>query len=140
MKKIFTFLGFVGIISISFWSFSFYKNTDFWLYIKKKNTEKENQTILPEKKIIKITSLGHENSYADFLWIDLIQYIGNNLSKDNYTDFSIKMLAKITEISPKFTTAYEWILWMMPIPQNTNLSYSDEQKEKLKFPLQIAEK
>lgn len=85
-------------------------------------------------------SIGHTNSYADFLWLSMIQYIGNNLSKSNYTNFSLKLIDSLTDISPKFITAYEWALLLMPIPQNSSPTYTEEQKENLIFPLEIAKK
>lgn len=72
------------------------------------------------------------------MWLGMIQYIGSNLSKGNYTNFSLKTIERITEISPKFSTAYEWALWLMPIPQTSTLTYSDEEKNNLQLPLQIA--
>lgn len=137
LKKIFATL---CVLSAVFGSFWFYKNYNFPQYIEAKNQIREQNNTLASANFIKITSLGHENSYANLLWIDLIQYIGSNIARGNYTDYSWQMLEKITEILPKFTTAYEWTLWLAPIPQNSELTYSDEQKKNLEIPLKIAEK
>lgn len=123
--KILTFFVIAAIIFVGFWH---YNHRDFAVYYAVANNKREETKSLPDTKILKITSLGHSLSYADFMWISMIQYIGNNLSSGNYADYSTLLLEKITDLSPKFHTAYEWILWMLPIPQNSNLSYSDEQK------------
>lgn len=74
------------------------------------------------------------------MWIGLIQYIGDNISRGGYTDFSLKTIERIAQVSPKFHAAYEWALWLMPIPQRSDLYYSPEEKKNLEFPLQIAYK
>lgn len=74
------------------------------------------------------------------MWISLIQYIGANVGKSShsYVPHSLTLLDRISEVSPEFASAYEWALWLMPIPQNTSLIYSEEQKSALAYPLSIA--
>lgn len=129
----------IGIIFLS-GTFFYYEKYDFVHFLENNNQKRQITQSLPSKEIIKMISIGHTNSYADFLWLSMIQYIGDNLSKSNYTNFSLKLIDSLTDISPKFITAYEWALLIMPIPQNNNLTYTEEQKENLIFPLEIAKK
>lgn len=128
----------ISIFAVLFGSFWFYKTRDFPLYSQTENSIRENSPNIPSKKIIQIASLGHENSYADLLWIGMIQYIGGNLSRGNFEKFSLINIERITEILPTFSTAYEWALWLMPIPQNSEMTYSSEQKKALELPLALA--
>lgn len=134
-KKIFSILIIFSLLAISF--FYYYKK-DFFVNLAINNEKRQIQNSVPDKKILEITSLGHSLSYADFMWISMIQYIGSNIGNGDYKDHSIALLERITELSPKFSTAYEWILWMLPIPQNSNLSYSNEQKLEAELPVKIA--
>lgn len=129
----------IGIIFLS-GTFFYYEKYDFVYFLENNNQKRQITQSLPSKEIIKMISIGHTNSYADFLWLSMIQYIGNNLSKSNYTNFSLKLIDSLTDISPKFITAYEWALLLMPIPQNSSPTYTEEQKENLIFPLEIAKK
>ena len=121
-------------------AFFYYEKYDFVHFLENNNQKRQITQGLPSKEITKMISIGHTNSYADFLWLSMIQYIGYNLSKSNYTNFSLKLIDSLTDISPKFITAYEWALLLMPIPQNSNPTYTEEQKENLIFPLEIAKK
>mgnify|MGYP000877471798 FL=1 len=121
-------------------AFFYYEKYNFVQFLETNHQKRQTINNLPSKEIIKITSIGHTHSYANFLWLSMIQYIGENLTKANYTDFSFKLIDSLTDISPQFTTAYEWALLLMPIPQNSDPTYTEEQKEKLFFPLEIAKK
>lgn len=121
-------------------AFFYYEKYNFAQFLETNHQKRQTINNLPSKEIIKITSIGHTHSYANFLWLSMIQYIGDNLTKANYTDFSFKLIDNLTDISPQFATAYEWALLLMPIPQNSDPTYTEEQKEKLFFPLEIAKK
>lgn len=121
-------------------SFYFYKNHHFPTYIENKKIERTTETSLPSSELVKIFSIWHDLSYANFQWISLIQYIGEHISQKNTHQYPVKLLQHITEISPKFHSAYEWALWILPIPQNSDLHYTDKQKEDLIPSLTIAHK
>lgn len=138
MKNIFLkTLSVIGITSILLGSSYFYSIKDFPIHLEKKYSERQANYELPKPEIIEILSLGHSKSYADFLWLSMIQYVGNNISRGNFANHSIHLLDRITSLSPQFSEAYEWALWMLPIPKNNNLEYSDEQKKEWEFPLSI---
>ncbi len=96
--------------------------------------------MIPTQKMIHVTSMGHDLMYADLLWISLIQYIGDNLQNDAYLRFSDRILETITEVNPYFAPGYEWTLLLHPIPQNSFLTYTPEQKEAIQHPITIAKK
>ena len=90
--------------------------------------------------MVEFLSAGHSLAYADFQWISLIQYIGAHIGQNTGPAFPVKLLSHITEFSPKFSTAYEWAMWVLPIPNTIELSYSEEQKKNLQPSLKVAYK
>jgi hypothetical protein len=71
--------------------------------------------ILPTPAQIRLSSMGHETTYADFLWIGFIQFIGDNIGNGKYRDFTHAILQTITTIHPYFTHAYELDLLLGPV-------------------------
>jgi hypothetical protein len=70
--------------------------------------------LLPSAQTIQISSVGHMNTYVDFSWIQLIQFIGDNIGNGKYLDFTHTILSNITEIDPYFARAYEFDLLLAP--------------------------
>lgn len=127
------------LILLSFLGFHFFAKTAGWQHYSTVNAQKEMQPdLIPSGKLIRLMSMGHELTYADFVWLSLIQYIGANIYSQNYLNFSTEVITSITEAHPHFAPAYEWALLLFPIPQNSNLEYSPEEKERLQKPLQLA--
>lgn len=80
------------------------------IYINKNYTipKKVQNTILYPPKYMSLFSFGYADYYADVLWLRLIQDIdfcekGKNKCSEGW---AYKMLDSITELSPKFRTAY----------------------------------
>jgi hypothetical protein len=71
--------------------------------------------ILSTADQIRLASMGHETTYADFLWMSLIQFIGDNIGNGKYRDFTHSILSTITTIHPYFAHAYELDLLLGPV-------------------------
>ena len=88
--------------------------------------------LFPSSELLKVTSFWHDNTYADILWVKLIQSVGDNVGNEKYLDFSHHILSNITDLNPYFARAYEIDLLFTP------LVYADSQdditpEDKLKF-------
>ena len=60
------------------------------------------------------------------------------LLKDETIVYSQKLLEHILSVSPKFSKIYEWALFVLPIPTNSNPEYDEDKKIKLEKSLNIA--
>lgn len=49
------------------------------------------------------------------MWVELIQFVGDNIGNNLYLDFSHKILGNITDLSPYFDEAYELDLLFTPL-------------------------
>ncbi len=71
--------------------------------------------LFPSSYSLKISAVGHNLSYADMMWIRLIQFVGDNTGNGKYLDFSHHILTNITDLSPNFVKAYETDLIFTPL-------------------------
>jgi hypothetical protein len=71
--------------------------------------------LFPSDKVLKVTAIWHDTTYADLIWVNFIQSVGDNAGNDKYLDFSHAMLSNITSLSPYFTRAYETDLLFTPL-------------------------
>jgi hypothetical protein len=79
--------------------------------------------LFPSDRLLRVISLGHDTTYADILWVWLIQSIADNVGNEKYLDFSHLVLKNITALSPYFTYPYQIDLLFTP------LIYADEQED-----------
>jgi hypothetical protein len=68
----------------------------------------------PNTDIARFTVAGHTTTYADTIWIWLIQYIGDNVINGKYKDFSNPLIRNIVKIHPYFPTPYNLSLILSP--------------------------
>ena len=68
----------------------------------------------PNTDIIRFTVAGHTTTYADTIWIWLIQYIGDNVINGKYKDFSNPLIRNIIKIHPYFPSPYNLSLILSP--------------------------
>ncbi len=71
--------------------------------VKEKATE---ILYLPRGKILKYIALDHRNSFADFLWLQFIQYYGYHLQTDRKYPYLFPILDVLTDLDEKFLYAY----------------------------------
>ncbi|GAB0175033.1 MAG: hypothetical protein HHAS10_09120 [Candidatus Altimarinota bacterium] len=82
---------------------------------------------LPDTDLIELTVAGNTNSFADTLWIQLIQYIGDNIFNEGYNNFLNAIVEKITILHPHFSEAYNLALILSP---NVNTDREDYEKRR----------
>ena len=76
--------------------------------------------IIPSAQSLQILSVGHSTTYASILWIQLIQFIGDNINASRYLDFTHKIIKNIEALHPRFARPYELDLLLLP------MVYSDD--------------
>ena len=87
-----------------------------------------NPDIIPSADTLKILSIGHDTTFASVLWIQLIQYIGDNIGNGKYIEFTHKILQNIQTLHPRFTRAYEIDLLLLRAPV---FDTTDDEREKI---------
>lgn len=73
----------------------------------------------------------HTTSYASWLWLNLIQYIGDNIGGNRFLEFSHSMLTQITTLHPYFTRPYEIDLILTPLSAWENMTAEYRSKNKI---------
>lgn len=91
------------------WSWKLYDE-----YSKLWDYRRLHPEFLPDTKTISLLNAGHTTTYADILWINMIQYIWDNIGNGKYIDYAYPLLTRITDMHPYFTRAY--ILWALLSP------------------------
>jgi hypothetical protein len=81
---------------------------------------------LPDTEISRLYIAGHETTYADSLWIRLIQYIGDNLRDDGYKVFLHPMIERIYRLHPHFATPYNIALILTPNLREESPNYQED--------------
>ncbi len=76
----------------------------------------------PQEKLIRIFDAGHTTTYADFLWMSMVQYIADNIGNGKYIDYTYPLLDTISRLHPHFTRSYTLALLLTPSldPNNPN--------------------
>jgi hypothetical protein len=87
-----------------------------------------NPEVLPDTNLIRLSSAWHTNSYADTLWIQLIQYIWDNIFNDEYHTFLNPIIEKITTLHPHFTETYNLALLLSPTVNKDKENYLERKK------------
>jgi len=99
-----------------FFSFSYFSSTNLYDSYKKVSSYRSISVSTPlPASIIHIISSWHDSSYADFVWINLVQFIGESFWSSWSLELSHTLLKYITDISPRFSHAYELDLLLVPI-------------------------
>lgn len=70
--------------------------------------------------MVKIFDMWHSTSYASFIWLELIQYIGDNVWGNRFLGFSHTLLNHIAILHPYFTRPYEIDLILAPTSLGEN--------------------
>lgn len=73
----------------------------------------------------------HTTSYASWLWLNLIQYIGDNVGGNRFLDFSHSILSQIVTMHPYFTRPYEIDLILTPLSAGENMTPELQSKNKI---------
>jgi hypothetical protein len=93
---------------------SYMVSTSYPTYLGLYEYRRLHPDILPSAKSLQISTSGHATTYADILWIDLIQYIGDNIGNGKYTTFTNTLADTITDLHPHFSKPYVLALLLSP--------------------------
>jgi len=69
---------------------------------------------IPKKDTLFLSSFGFDHVRADWMWIQAVQYIGNNVVW-GYRDYLYYMLENITTLNKEFLSAYTYGQLLLPI-------------------------
>ena len=83
---------------------------------------------LPDTRTITLLDAGHTTTYADSLWIGLIQYIGDNTRGNRFYEFTNTLVAKITELHPYFVSPYNLSVLLAPGVDREKEDYEKNKK------------
>lgn len=96
--------------------------------------------IIPPVETMQIIATGHDTSYAMFMWIQLIQFIGDNIRDARYLQFTHEILTRIHHLHPRFAKAYEIdLLFMQSISSRDTDETITHKKNQLKESLEYYE-
>lgn len=95
-----------------FWLYS--TRTGYDTYSAQYEARRLRPDIFPSLLSLKLVDIGHHASYADLLWVQLIQFVGDNVGGNRFLTFSHKILESITWLNPYFVRAYEIDLLFTP--------------------------
>lgn len=134
-KAIF-FLLFISIVISGYYSYNLSQGKIYNEYLVLWEYRLLHPETLPDIQTVHITSAWHTTTYADIMWISLIQYIADNISDLWYHEFLNPIIERITTLHPHFTNAYNLSLNLTPSlnPDKTNYeSYKKIALEALKI-------
>lgn len=120
------YIGFI-FIGLSYGSYLFSTGS---LYIEYQNLfeyRRLSPDFLPNTRAIKILDAGHATTYADTIWIGLIQYIGDNIGNGKYRNFTNPLVARINELHPYFASTYNLALVLSPSLDSDKPDYEKKQ-------------
>ena len=124
-KFIKSFLIILAIV-LSIILFLFQNNSNYLKLKELKLQIVEHPENLPTKDFAKSTSFWFENSKADILWLEAIQYIWWNAVSSAYKKYLFVMVDLITDLNPYFEKPYK--IWMLLLP-DYNPNYEDITEE-----------
>jgi hypothetical protein len=114
-KPYFLIIGFcLCALTIGIISFRVSTTTLYGEYSKLWNYRILSPDFLPNSDAIILSSAGHTTTYADTIWMRLIQFIGDNLRDDGFREFLHPLISVITELHPHFPGAYNLALLLAP--------------------------
>lgn len=79
--------------------------------------------LLPSASMMKLGDAGHTTTHADTLWINLIQYIGDNTRNNLFLEFLYPIVDRITDLHPAFPAPYRLAVLLAPNPDKERGDY-----------------
>ena len=83
---------------------------------------------LPNENIIRLIDGGHTMTYADMLWINLIQYIWDNIGGGKFRNYANPLITSITDLSPYFNSPYNLAQLITPVLNAEKPTYEEDRK------------
>lgn len=113
-------------LSLWFWTNKWYQN-----YVSLSEYRRLHPELMPSPLLIRAFDMWHTTSYASWMWLSLVQYIGDNIRDNRFLDFSHTMLEDITTLHPYFSRAYEIDLIFAPVSTGENDTPEKKAKNKI---------
>ena len=101
---------------LTFWTGKWYNEYLSWWEYRRLHPE-----LIPSPIVVKAFDMGHTSSYSSFVWLELIQYIGDNVWGNRFLNFSHTLLEHITILHPYFSKPYELDLILTPLSVGENM-------------------
>lgn len=131
---------YIFLLCGGFWVF-YHFNTN-RLYIEYSNLW-DYRRLHPElqnnERTVRIIDAGHTTTYADFMWINLIQYIADNLRNHQFITFTTPILDTISQLHPYFTKSYTLALLLAPSVESENPS-AEKNRKVSQYALEMAKR
>mgnify|MGYP001032597033 CR=1 FL=1 len=103
-----------------------------------KSTERgtrEERLFLPDGRMLKRASFGHNHALADLYWLRAIQYYGEPEHEKEGYRWLYPLLSLITDLDPLYDTPYRWGGVVLPFFNGTNWLNVKESNALLKLSL-----
>lgn len=132
MKKIFISALVFILLYLIWWGFLNF-GTGKWYteYIAEWEYRRLHPEFLPPTILVKAFDMGHSTSYASFVWLELIQYIADNIWWNSFLNFSHTLLDHITTLHPYFTKPYEIDLILAPTSLWENINPENRKQNQI---------
>ncbi len=127
-RNTFHILGVIFLIWVSYSTYTENTGTLYGEYKKLWEYRRLHPDFLPNTAVAKLTSAGHTTTYADVIWINMVQYIGDNAASGKYKIFMNPLIQTITSLHPYFTSPYNLALVLSPILNADKPSYEADKK------------
>ena len=66
-----------------------------------------NPQFIPSIELVRMFGSGYDVLVADMYWLNLLLYVGANISTGAYKQYMFKILHVVTDLDPSFVSAYE---------------------------------
>lgn len=133
-------LGVLGISGIFFYVGKINTGRSYIEYTQLFEYRRLHPELLPSPMSIKLTDAGHTNVVADMSWIQLIQYIGDNIGNEKYIIYTETLIQYIVTLHPHFTRAYNLGLILTPNFDPDSPRYRQGNEKKWTLYLSLADR
>lgn len=122
---------FLGIMSTASAFFLFNQASTGSLYIEYQKLwdyRRLHPEFIPDARTATYFSAGNMTTYADSLWINLIQYIWDNIGNGKFVTFFNPILKTIADLHPHFMRPYTLSLLLAPNPNTEKQTYEKDKE------------
>ncbi len=97
---------------------------------------------IPSATTSRYLAVGHDTSSADIMWMQTIQFVGDNIRNGKYVDFINTYIDNINSLHPYFMRPYEVSLLFAPSvsPADSDESVIEAKKKRIRKTVEIGEK
>ena len=131
---------YIFLLCGGFWVFYHFNTNRLYIeYSNLWNYRRLHPELQNNERTVRIIDAGHTTTYADFMWINLIQYIADNLRNHQFITFTTPILDTISQLHPYFTKSYTLALLLAPSVESENPS-AEKNREVSQHALEMAKR